>query len=69
MNLLEHYIQEVHSVKDVSNEFEERNGYPPNEPLLRVDLTCDCYGSVARDTWYFPISKWEDTKAKGYFMA
>lgn len=32
MNLLEHYIIEVHSVKDITNEFAKHCGYIPEEP-------------------------------------
>ena len=69
MNLLEHYIKEVHFVDDVTNKFEQKNGYPPNEPLLKVDLTYDCYGATERDTRYFFKSEWDLAREKGYFMA
>ena len=69
MNLLEHYIKEVNSVEDVSNQFKERHGYSPCEPLLRVDLTCDCYGRIERETWFFLESEWKDKQKKGYFLA
>ena len=69
MNLLEHYIKEVHSIDDVTNKFEQKNGYPPNEPLLKVDLTYDCYGVTERDTRHFFKSEWETAIVKGYFMA
>lgn len=60
MNLLEHYIKEIHSVKDITNEFTERCGYVPNEPLLEVDLTYTCYGVVERDKMIFlsQILRW-----------
>ena len=44
MNLLEHKIIEIHSVKDVTSAFVEHCGYNPDEPLLTVNLTFDCYG-------------------------
>ncbi len=69
MNLLEHYIKEVHSVDDVTNKFEEKNGYLPSEPLLKVDLTYDCCGQITRETRFFFRSEWEGAKLKGYFMA
>lgn len=68
MNLLEHYIKEVHSVEDVSNKFEEKSDYPPNEPLLKVDLTYDCYGKVERGIKMFFKSEWDSAREKGYFM-
>ena len=69
MNLLEHYIKEIHSVKDITNRFTERAGYEPCEPLLEVELTYDCYGVVKRTTKVFWKSNFERVKKKGYFMA
>lgn len=60
MNLLEHYIKEIHSVVEIERE---------NIRFLKVDLTYDCYGKVERDTRPFFHDEWEDAKAKGYFMA
>ena len=69
MNLLECYIKEVHSVEDVSDKFEERNGHPPNGLLYKIDLTYDCYGTIHRTVCYFPKSKWEEFEKQGYFLA
>ena len=69
MNLLEHCIQEVHSVEDVTNKFEERNGYELKEPFYKVELTCGCYGIIKRETHYFYMSEWREARKKGYFMA
>lgn len=69
MNLLEHHIVEVHSIKDVSTEFERNIGYPPVEPLLEVDLTYDCYGRIVRTSQDFYKSDWEKSVERGYFMA
>ena len=69
MNLLEHYIKEVHWVDDVTNHFIEKNGYEPNEPLYKVELTYDCYGQTEREIRYFYKSDWEKATLKGYFMA
>ena len=69
MNLLEHYIKEIHSIKDITNEFIECCGYVPNEPLLEVDLTYDCYGVVKRGKMTFWKSNFEMVKNEGYFMA
>lgn len=69
MNLLEHYIIEIHSVKDITNEFTEHFGYVPNEPLLEVDLTYDCYGVVERCKTTFWKSNFDRVKNEGYFMA
>ena len=69
MNLLEHYIKEIHSVTDITNKFTERCGYEPGEPLLEVDLTYDCYGFIKRDNMTFWKSNFERAKKQGYFMA
>ena len=69
MNLLEHYIKEIHSVKDITNKFTERTGYVPDEPLLQVELTYDCYGVVKRTAETFWQSNFERAKKQGYFMA
>ena len=39
MNLLEHYIKEIHSVQDVSDKYEKAIGHKPKEPLYEVDVT------------------------------
>ena len=65
MNLLEHYIKEVHFVTDVTNKL----AYPTSEPLYAVDLTYDCYGRIARIPKQFYKSDWEKTVERGYFMA
>lgn len=68
MNLIEHYIKEVHSEEDVTNKYEEKNGIQPNENILKVDLTYNCYGVITRETRNFFKSEWEIAKLKGYFM-
>lgn len=62
MNLLEHYIEEIHSVEEVERQ-EWMNG-----PYVKVDITIDCYGSIERKTTYYPLSYWESIKEKGYYM-
>lgn len=69
MNVLENYIEEVHSEEDVTKLFEEKAGYTPEEPIYKVDLTCDCYGRVERGIRYFRKIEWEDAQKKGYFLA
>lgn len=69
MNILEHYIKEIHSVTDISGKFEESNGYPPAEPLYEVDLTYDCYGAVERKKRGFFKSELKKAQESGYFMA
>ena len=38
MNLVEHHIQKIYSVEDVSKEYEEKTGEKLDEPLLKIDL-------------------------------
>ena len=69
MNLLEHYIKEIHSVQDVSNKFEKATGLKPKEPLYEVDVTVDCYGAVERNRKFMSKSEFEQSKKQGYFLA
>lgn len=69
MNLLEHYIVEVHSVTDMTDDFEKHTGYRPDEPFLRVDLTYDCYGVIRRKEESFWKSSFEKAKEAGYYLA
>ena len=59
MNLLEHYIEEIHSIK----EFEK---YPD---MIEVDVTCDCWGSIQRTRHLTNKKQWKIDIENGYFMA
>ena len=65
MNLLEHYIKEVHFVKDVTKKI----SWKPKEPIYAVELTYDCYGAIGRKIMHFRKSEWEKAQKNGYFMA
>ena len=69
MNLLEHYIKEVHSVVDITDEFTKQCGYIPKEAFLEVDLTYNCYGVEKREKVSFWKSNFENAKEAGYFLA
>ena len=69
MNLLEHYIKEIHNVQDVSDKYEEAIGHKPKEPLYEVDITVDCYGVVERMKKIMSKSALEQAKKQGYFLA
>lgn len=69
MNLLEHCIQEIHSVTDITEEYIKRTGRKPKEPLYDVDLTYGCYGTVKREKRHFFKSEFKQAKENGYFMA
>ena len=69
MNLLEHYIKEIHSVQDVSDKYEKAIGHKPKEPPYEVDVTVDCYGVVERTRKIMSKSEFEQAKKQGYFLA
>lgn len=56
MNLLEHYIEEIHNQEK-------------NEDVIKVDITTLCYGRIERSTYVFPTTLWLEIKSNGYFMA
>ena len=67
MNLLEHYIKEIHSVQDVSDKFARETGRKPKEPLYEVDVTFDCYGVVERMRKFMSKSEFEQAKNRVIF--
>ena len=69
MNLLEHYIKEIHNVEDVSDKFERATDCKPKEPLYEVDVTIACYGVVERMRKIMSKSEFEQAKKQGYFLA
>ena len=69
MNLLEHYIKEIHNVQEVSDKYEKAIRQKPKEPLYEVDVTVDCYGVVERKRGFMSKSEFERAKKQGYFLA
>lgn len=59
MNLIEHYIVEVHSEISLLT----------IQNFIEVDLTYDCYGSIKRNLFMFTIDEWKEAKERGYFLA
>lgn len=59
MNILEHYIKEVHEVK----EFDKVPG------MIEVDVTCTCYGTKRRMKYITGKKQWQKDTERGYFMA
>lgn len=66
MNLLEQYIQEIHSEKPYLAEWTTEF---PDITFVEVDVTTECYGSVKRDTHVFNAVEWAKYKAQGFWMA
>ena len=69
MNLLEHYIKEIHSVQDVSDKYEKAIRHKPKEPLYEVDVTVDCYGVVERTRKIMSKSALEQAKKTELFFS
>ena len=69
MNLLEHYINKIHSVQDISDKYEKAIRQKPKEPLYEVDITVDCYGVVERKREIMSKSDFKKAKKQGYFLA
>lgn len=58
MNILEHYIIEVHQVIELENF--------PN--MIKVDLTYECWGSKQR-TWHTTTKEfWKKELTQGYYL-
>ncbi len=65
MNLLEHYIEEVHSIVPCTAEWTKEL---PEQNFLSVDVTYNCYGVIERTTRVFEIEEWDITQKRGYWM-
>lgn len=59
MNLVEHYIKEIHGIKE----------YPRDTKYIIVDVTCNCYGVIEREEHFTTKDEWEKEKTNGYFLA
>ena len=59
MNLVKHYIKEIHGIKQLGK-------YPD---YIVVDLTFDCYGIVERGEYTTRKDQWEKDVERGYFLA
>ena len=59
MNILEHYIKEVHEIKEFIN-------YPG---MIEIDVTCTCYGTKQRVKHRTNKIQWQKDVERGYFMA
>ena len=74
MNLLEHYIEKVISVNDVTKEWEkymqkEDPNYIELDPMLQVAIIVNCYGQTEGTTKMFHKSEWDKIQEQGYYMA
>lgn len=74
MNLLEHYIEKVISVEDVTKEWEEyMKEEDPNfvetDPMLEIKMIVNCYGSIQETKQWFHKTVWDKIQEQGYYMA
>jgi hypothetical protein len=60
MNLLETYIEEIHSEHERKTDF----GY-----VVDVDITENCYGGITRKKKTFLKDEWADIKKKGFYWS
>ena len=58
MNLLEHFIVEIHSEEPA-----------PITGWVVVDVTVNCYGNVSRMKHHTTKEQWEIDKKNGFYMA
>lgn len=65
MNILENYVETIHSETPYEEEWTKKF----DDAFVEVDLTSNCYGSKKRDTHVWTVSDWKSIKEKGYYMA
>ena len=74
MNLLEHYIEKVISVVDVTKEWEkcmqeEDPNFVETDPMLEISMIINCYGQTEGTTKTLHKSEWNKIQEQGYYMA
>lgn len=74
MNLLEHYIEKVVSVDDVTKEWEkymqeEDPNFIEADPMLQISMIINCYGQTEGTKKMFHKSEWDKIQEQGYYMA
>ena len=68
MNLLEHYIEKVLEIEDVTNKYFEIFDIV-KEPIYKIKMIVNCYGSkeVVENMW--TKSQYETNINRGYYFA
>lgn len=59
MNLLEHYIIEIHEIKESAS----------NPDMIEVDVTYNCWGDKRRVKHTTSKQQWQKDVERGYFIA
>lgn len=73
MNLLEHYIEKIISVEDVTKEWEEYMQekdphFVETDHMLEIKMIVNCYGSIQETTQWFHKTVWDKIQEQGYYM-
>ena len=74
MNLLEHYIEKVISVEDVTKEWEkymqeEDPNFIETDPMLEIKVLVNCMGVEEYNILRRHKSEWDKIQEQGYYMA
>ena len=74
MNLLEHYIEKVISVNDVTKEWEkymqkEDPNFVETDPMLKIKVLVNCTGVEEYNILWYHKSEWDKIQEQGYYMA
>lgn len=64
MNMLEHYIERIISVKAYKEDWTKDY----DDKFVRVELIVNVYGSKSNVFKVFTESKWDEVKEDGYYM-
>ncbi|MCA1064693.1 hypothetical protein LCL98_14700 [Rossellomorea aquimaris] len=67
MNVLEHYIKEIHSVDPYDVSFDTKEF--AHKKFVKVDVTTNCYGTTRRTDEIFSVAEWEKIKKQGFWMS
>lgn len=65
MNLLEHYIDKILWVEDVSNTYQSTI----DEPIYKIRMIVNCYGNKTTVEVVWRKSLYEDNIKRGYYLA
>lgn len=73
MNLVEHYIEEVLSVTDITNDYKETakifyTDIVIDEPVYEVKMRVNCYGHKETVVIIWDKSEYEKNIEQGYYL-
>lgn len=68
MNLLEHYIEEVLTIEDITNKCPEFFDVV-KEPIYKIKMIVNCYGNKETVEVMWHKTKYEANINRGYYLA